>query len=424
MANNVGNVNFREQLNLAPNLGISPGQNSNSQLQSKNISRAVRASLADLKKAQKGIGGKLTRKAVESQLDRVSQMIRPLLFDLLRFGPEYPVLQKFSDKDVAISSYQTQLSMYKPATEARGAIHSLGILSQEEKMLDDILTQEISSTFMKMHPKDKNQFVGVWYPTDLKNHFEINCLGIPSDFESGFLDQKYFEKKGRYHFVLKDGVTPSLALQKVIQGPSILDCGNAVQVAYYAALLKALGSELFDSCFSGEEGKLQITQTFNNPPFHPLHMFLQEVKVLSKGPMGKRAIPSGATCHIKGVPHYNIKHPTGYFSGMNVVRVFGYDNLGDQLFMGHGLGEPKSEQEIALFLVEGYNQDPTEEDLEAMEGSWDWDIYIESSRLKNYRKIVPSFHKTAVDGFLPNTLLKLNLSFIKSLKTSYEAKKK
>jgi len=206
---------------------------------------------------------------------------------------------------------------------------------------------------------------GIWYPNDyrkyLMDEFDIE---MDESFCTGFANEKFFEKTGRFTFKLKDGEKASEALLSFLNGPTVADCGNATMACYYKCILDIIGEEKFDQLFSSKFFALTIGQngiTDKTSPISYLAEYTEASKQMKTGVLGKRPLQIGEECHFDGIIWYANKHPEGFGGGWNVIYV-GDDKEGNQLFMAHGFEKPLTESEINQKLLELYNRERTLQD--------------------------------------------------------------
>lgn len=268
---------------------------------------------------------------------------------------------------------------------------------------------------------DKTTLTGVWYPADLDRFFQESGEVMPEDYWTGHADTAFFTKIGTCTFELKEGKSASDAIEALLRGPSVLDCGNATQLAYYKALLDVLGKDKFNELFSEEIFKLTITQrgiTDSQSPISYFADFTEAAKTGATGVLGNRPLAIGEECHFKGVPFYGNKHPAGFGGGWNVVYV-GNNTSGEQLFVAHGFVKPMTEREINCLLVERYNRDRTPQDERLIETANKPSLY--DKRVNPFLEVSYTIRllapDTAVGGFLADSCKGLRAEAILLAKT-------
>ena len=272
---------------------------------------------------------------------------------------------------------------------------------------------------------DKSQLKGIWYPGDLEKYFEKNKGSMPKEYWVGYADPDCFERTAEYTWVLKDGVPPSKAIKALFRGPTVIDCGNAIHICYYKALLDVLGDEKFDILFGTfhRPYRLIITQcgvAQNDNPLYYMSDFSRPAMTGEKGSLGKRPLSIGEECHIAGVPFYAHKHPKGFGGGWNVFYI-GNNDKGEQLFIGHGFERPMTEMEIIRKLVERYNWERSPQDDEFIKNSSEKHLFDKKSQpfLKNFYTISDEDQEYLIKdgqlGYLPSVGKSLDIAVIADL---------
>lgn len=226
-------------------------------------------------------------------------------------------------------------------------------LASTEKELADAFIKAMDQYFNK-----KSETRGLWYPGCYQ---EAHPSLMKDSYKEGFADETYFKRVAEFDFQMKDGVKPSDALLRFLEGLTIAECGNATIACGYKAILDVVGEEKFNAVFSllglriGEGG---ITQPSCAISFFAEFVILPENL---KGVIGKRPLRKGEECHFSGVSFYANKFPKGFAGGWNVIYV-GDDSQGKQLFNAHGFSKPMTEEEIYQLLLDHYNKDRSPQD--------------------------------------------------------------
>lgn len=133
--------------------------------------------------------------------------------------------------------------------------------------------------------------------------------------------------------ILQDGVKtliykeqqPAQALDDLVRGPTVIDCGMFAQLSLWFGIRYMLGNERFNQCFG--RAPFFITQfVYNgiekcNQPFsgNPLYSFL--------APKGMATVSSVTVKHLSNTPLYSLKHPGGNYGGENCIVI------GDQYYI-------------------------------------------------------------------------------------------
>ncbi|PCI95522.1 hypothetical protein COB11_01945 [Candidatus Aerophobetes bacterium] len=278
------------------------------------------------------------------------------------------------------------------------------ISKETVSVVEKELSKAVISALTSIMTNTRREFSGVWYPANLKDFLSKTSKEMPAEYWTGHASQDYFNKKGRFTFELKEGKSASEAINTLIVGPSVLDCGNATQLAYYKAMLDVVGTEKFDALFSGGIFRLKITQKGIIDSDSPISHFSDYTSASKKrlaGSIGNRPLNIGEECHLKGVKFYANKHPVGFAGGWNVINV-GNNESGEQLFVAHGLKSPMTEKEINKLLLESYNQERTPEDELYIRENPSPQLYDRrlNSFLKTYYTVPINLKDKMVEGFL------------------------
>jgi hypothetical protein len=300
------------------------------------------------------------------------------------------------------------------------------ILEMEEVISENLI--KIATQFLNRHEGVK----GIWYREDyqklLKDEFDIE---IGEEFSTGFANKEYFEKIGIYSFRLKEGKKPSEAIKKFLQGPTVADCGNALLVCHYKNLLDIIGEEKFDQLFSMEGLRLTIGQkgiTDLENPIYWLSDYTEASILQLEGIFGKRPLQLGDECYFQGVPWYGNKHPAGYGGGWNMIYV-GDNDMGDQLFVGHGSEKPLTEREINQKLVELYNLERSPEDeLYVTQAKKPWlyskelNFYLKKHETISLENLTTKKREAYIPGFVAGSPKRLSAKELIRLKKSEDVR--
>jgi hypothetical protein len=266
------------------------------------------------------------------------------------------------------------------------------------------IKESLDGTMEQMMSKNKATSEGIWYPDDFKLSLESKAKEMPDDYWTGYADPSYFDKSACFTFTLKEGKSAAGAVRSLLKGPSILDCGNATQLAYYKAILDVLGEKKFDALFSSELSRLRISQlgiADLDAPISLLADYTAASKARLEGSLGHRPLELGEECYFGGVRWYSNKHPKGFAGGWNVVCV-GKNEQGEQLFAAHGFDKPMREREIHRMLLELYNKERTPDDDSFIQEQNQAHLYDRDSNgpLRSLYTIPSELADTAVSGFL------------------------
>jgi hypothetical protein len=140
-------------------------------------------------------------------------------------------------------------------------------------------------------------------------------------FFHGYLAPKHFEKVNDMNtptgkkiqcYTLMKGISPSAALEAIYEQPSLIGCGEAVQIAQYLAIKEVL-KEKFDAMFAANSSTPLGIGTFN----HALgklrnYLMIKEVQKME-------TIKQGDVVYIANDQRYTDKHPAGIAPGYNGI---------------------------------------------------------------------------------------------------------
>lgn len=334
----------------------------------------------------------------------------------------YPIVEEKRDEN---ENLQISLTCITPTTLVQ---------TEEAFFLEEITQMEnnISSKVLANMAEyfNKHEGVGgVWYPDDYKIFLKSeHDREMDESYFTGYANEDFFEKIDIFTFKLKDGKSPSEALMKFLEGPTVADCGNATMACYYKVILDIIGTAKFDDLSSFEKSGFIITRmgiTDSKSTISLVADFTETSINKIEGEIGKRPIKIGEECHFEGVKWFRKKHPFSHGGGFNVIYV-GDNEKGQQLFTAHGFDILLTEEDIYERLIELYNRERTPQDIKILKENNQ--LYNEELDfdLKNYYTIPNSDKKLSnpfVKGFLVGSVRHLDaVEVLKLIKTS-EVKK-
>ena len=205
---------------------------------------------------------------------------------------------------------------------------------------------------------------GIWYGID---YFSAAQMHKSSAFLQmgegaglhGYAPEAFFQPvadpespTGRllYSFRLKEGKSPTDAIERLLKGPSLLDCGNVCNLASYLALRDLFTNKQFDRLFD---------------PMGPTPLILTAdgtstlSRFLSKTIIGnEREIRRGDICYFSNCQEYVAKHPAGEARGFHVIAC----SENPHRYLGFGLSpEGLSRNEVEQSLWNSFNEEPVDE---------------------------------------------------------------
>lgn len=169
----------------------------------------------------------------------------------------------------------------------------------------------------------------------------------PKGFEH-ICDHSTYTGKRLNGYVIKKGTPASEGLKSIKESLCFIDCQEAIEIAYYEALLEILGEEKFNQVFSADgNNPLCLDCDIGNTP---LRNFLKEETnpSLSFNP--------GDEVGFINVPLYSNKHPNGELSGFHSLCI---QSKPVAKYLAFGLSsEGATEEEIYDLFVQAFNEKP------------------------------------------------------------------
>lgn len=256
---------------------------------------------------------------------------------------------------------------------------------------------------------------GIWYPGEYFSHIKpyqthasfserFQFLQKSGGFLHGCISGKNWRqldydvfpsgKQCTFHWKIESKDSPAETLVNILDGQTfcLFDCSTIVSLVHYLALIRVLGKERFDRCFSGQFPFSLPCILSNYATMNPLYLFIEGVKTKDLND-----IILGDKAGFKSHPAYSYKHPYGTALYWNVFCTKAGATTN---FVGFGLGDrPLTQEEVIQKLVQEYN----------VETNYDPEI-ISGERTK----IVDHYFKSAQQKFsekkLNNTITMKTLS--------------
>lgn len=164
-------------------------------------------------------------------------------------------------------------------------------------------------------------------------------------------------------YLLKEGEKPSEALRSFRESICFIDCQEAIELAYYDALLEIWGMAKFDEVFSKKESKFSLSPDIDRTPLAPKKLTKLEVfKDLDCQFFS--SLKKGDQVFFKHISGYNEKHRNGEAAGYHCLSFGTAEKRRDIRYVAFGLVE-KGLTEVGMHqeLVRVYNQDPIDPKL-------------------------------------------------------------
>lgn len=200
-----------------------------------------------------------------------------------------------------------------------------------------------------------NDLVKLWNAEHL-DHEPVKASQIttlaPSSWDSTLQD-------GFITLIYK-GQQPAQALDELVKGPAVIDCGMFTQLCLWFGIRYMLGNERFNQCFG--RAPFFITQNVyksienSNTPYsgNPLFSFLSN-KITE--------VPSVTVKHLTNTPLYPLKHPGGNYGGENCIVIDNQYYIFDpHLGSTHGI----TEASVLNLLRDAFNEDRKPYDIERL----------------------------------------------------------
>ena len=198
----------------------------------------------------------------------------------------------------------------------------------------------------------KNIYAGLHYSNNLVNLWNAENISSEQITKSQITtlapsSWDYTIQDGFLTLIYK-GTQPAEALDELVKGPSIIDCGMFTQLSLWFGLRYILGNERFNHCFG--RTPLFITQFLyhaiedNNQPYHgnPLYTFLSNPTEITTAAVNIK--------YIQNTPLYRVKHPGGTANGENCIVI------GEQYYMfNNSLTDSMTVTDILHWLRQEFN---------------------------------------------------------------------
>jgi hypothetical protein len=213
------------------------------------------------------------------------------------------------------------------------------------KLVEDYFIPKAAITSRMMYA---DEYKKIFLPATSVTSLELGMLSSTKYDPQGFkrLETNYNE------FEILENTLPSEAIESFIEGPTICDCGSAIEAIYFKVLRNEINEVNFNALFSKPDLRLRIT---HNGPLHSqslINLFTRQCLQFQQG----------ARAYFYGHSGYTVKHGNGIGLGLHSVML----DKEKSLFWGLGLQGPKTSEEIKAYLLAQYNEDPQENLLLSM----------------------------------------------------------
>ncbi|MDP1602561.1 MAG: hypothetical protein Q8M03_04785 [Legionella sp.] len=198
-----------------------------------------------------------------------------------------------------------------------------------------------------------NNYLGLHYINDLTRMWNsTNAVAIKKPDITTFAPPKWdAQLKNGLSSLIYKGSEPAQALDQLVKGPAIIDCGMFTQLSLWFGIRYVLGNERFNQYFG--RAPFFITQLVydniksSSKPYsgNPLYSFLSTKEAA--------ITPSVTLKHIANTPLYPLKHPGGAANGHNCIIIDGQYYIFDPHL---GVMGGITESQILELLREAFNE--------------------------------------------------------------------
>ncbi|MFN7096169.1 MAG: hypothetical protein ACK4PR_01210 [Gammaproteobacteria bacterium] len=205
-------------------------------------------------------------------------------------------------------------------------------------------------------------FSGLYYCNDLTNIWneKFDTKIKPNDviLTAPARWWSYRMSEGRTYLVY-NGINPSKALDKLLQGPTVIDCAMFCQISIWFGIRYMIGNRLFN-------------RLFGNRPFYITQILYNEIHSAHKPYLGNPLMPffdidiigvsnRAPTICIKSILNHNdykIKHPAGLGQSENCIVIGDAYTIFSPLTQSFNL----TKKEVQNYLFESFNKPPDHHD--------------------------------------------------------------
>lgn len=291
----------------------------------------------------------------------------PRSITLAYLGPERVRAFPFCSASLPLSTAATISTGWKKNQCTEEAVRDLLV----EKMINIAADAARRTSTYSKNMKVLDQ--GYWYANDYfkylseKNQTQrIQHLKSKNNFYCGLPPKGFYSihnpsfagNSKPFSYQIKPETVPSEGLKNIRQKLCFIDCQEAIELAYYEALLEIWGEAKFNQVFDPKgRTPLKFDITLNETP---VIQFISVKKIDSINKIEDRPVQLGDSVFFKNVPLYSIKHEEGEWGGLHVLCV---QDEGKQKFAGFGTPpEGWTEEQILTHFADQFNQPPIPKD--------------------------------------------------------------
>ncbi len=296
-------------------------------------------------------------------VSRVTDWVCPLTYRMLFVNQlVYPNLGQM------IALHPPRIS----SSEARFRELHLTLCSpQEADLIQMQIVASIHQAAQRIMSRDRESRHGVMCSEDFMRVFELKSkleihhhrsLGCPKGFERRVRMFPYF-------YELQHDVAPFDALESFFVGPTVTDCGGAVEAVFMKAIADTVGEKRFNALFSLPLTRFRLQNKGILGSTSLLPLFTQTICSDFES-RDVSQLKSGARLYFRGVPWYLAKRPLGVGSGLHAICM--KDPMKeDAVYWGIGLKQLSTYEQVLEFLLGKYNTPRSEEErvlIDSVEG--------------------------------------------------------
>lgn len=219
--------------------------------------------------------------------------------------------------------------------------------------------------FANMPPDERehcygSRFAGLYINNHLAQLWNTNCP-MDQKVEPHSLDSFTV---GEWEYIFKDncltlhypGERPADALNQLLSGPAVIDCGMFCQLGIWFGILNILGDDAFNAQFGQQPFLLTrfIYEEMKEGREHlgnPLFAYFSEEELAGVG-----------IEHLFNDQNYAVKHPGGNAQGENALIIDNVYYIFDPLRPANDL----TREGVIAYLLEAFNAEPDSNDADAL----------------------------------------------------------
>lgn len=288
-------------------------------------------------------------------------------------------------------------SLYSSATSSELKQYLIQLEKPKEQTLEILIagieefTRIANLNASKRNTFFGNKFGGLHYNNDLAKLWNNHSVAKTKAYElNGLspLEWDYVLDESDQYLVYR-GEQPAEALDKLLQGPTVIDCGMFCELSIWFGIRYMLGNEKFNQVFGNTP--LYITQyvykEIKNPlkPYlgNPLYPFF----IKSQSQSSNRSI---GIVHIPNHSKYQLKHAGGNYGGENCILIDAKNHI---IFDPSLPKTSLQEFEVEELLRNAYNAPQNENDANKLALYAETPEQLHPSLLRTYQELLTTSKK-------------------------------